>query len=328
MVQPSVQFRLLLRILGIVATILLFVPAGFPGEVQEVSADAVRILKQKLLARINADRQQAKLPPLFLYDELSRLADDHCREMLAQDYLSHWNRAGQKSYIRYSLGGIIDHIAERAGRIKEGKFTPSLDNLEVQLLKIHDNYAFEPSAETMQRWTLLEPHHTHAGIGFAFDQTQVIMIEAFASRYVTLDKPFPARATLSQKLRLEGKISVKGFEVKGLSVYYEPFPVERSIAALRSSGTSGGGEALPKDYLLQRAILPPGLTYPDGTRGTLETNGTKFKASIPFFKDQPGVYTLVVWAKESRLDEPFFMATTMCIFVENDKPAKAGSRTP
>jgi len=301
------------------AALLGMAPAGHTRVRQEISGDAVRILKQKLVDRINADRQQAKLPPLLFFDELSRLADEPCREMLASNYLSHWNRAGRKSYMRYSLGGILDHTAERAGRIKDLKFTLALDTLEAQLLKIHDNFALETSGSDVPSWTLLEPHHTHVGIGFAFNQTQVVMIEVFASRYLTLTKPLPVRTTLSQKLRMEGKLSLKGYEIKGLSIFYEPFPVEKTLAELQRSGSSGGGEGFPKEVLLQRAILPPGSFYDDGTRGTLETNGTKFDGAIPFFRNQPGVYTLVVWIKDTRYNEPFFMGTTLCVFVDADK---------
>lgn len=301
--------------------LLMAVSGGSQGKIQALSGDAARILKQRLVERINADRKQAKLPPLLIFDELSRLADEHCREMMDAGYVSHWNRAGQKSYQRYAAAGIIDHVAERIGRIKESKVMPLLDTVEARLFKIHDNFALEQAPSSSPKWTLLEPHHTHVGIGFAFDQNQVIMIEAFASRYVTLAKPLPVQATLSQELHLEGSLVVKGFEVKGLSVYYEPLPVELPLATLRNSGSSGGGEGFPKDTVMHRAILPPGSFYEDGTRGTLATNGTNFETIVPFFRKLPGVYTIVVWAKNRRLVEPFFMATTMCVFVKDDNSA-------
>jgi hypothetical protein len=310
--------RLLCTFLG-AAAMLWIAPAGRARNRQEISRDAVWILKQKVLDRINADRKQAKLPPLLYYDDLSGLADAHCREMLASNFLSHWNRAGQKSYMRYSLGGILDHTAERAGRIRDLKIPITIDTLEARLLTIHDNYALEANGPEVSRWTLLEPHHTHVGIGFAFSQTQVFMVEVFASRYVTLTKPLPERVTLSQKLRMEGRVSLKGYEIKGLSIFYEPFPIEKTLAELQSSGRSGGGEGFPKEVLLQRAILPPGTFYDDGTRGALATDGTKFDADIQFFKKLPGVYTLVVWVKDMRYNEPFFMGTTLCIFVDADK---------
>jgi uncharacterized protein YkwD len=323
---PKSKFVMYSRFFAAALAFLLCAGGLRAGTGQEISGDAVRILKQKLVDRINADRQQAKLPPLLYFDEISRLADAHCKEMLESNFVSHWNRAGQKSYIRYSLGGIIDHAAERAGRILDSKFNLTLDNLEAQLLKIHENFMLGQAGAAQARWTMLEPHHTHAGIGVAFSQTQVIMIEVFASRYVTMTKPAPARTTLSEKLRIEGKLSVKGYEVKGVSIYYEPFPVEKSIAELKAAGSTGGGEGFPKDVLLQRAILPPMSFYDDGTRGTLETDGTKFNANIPFFREQPGVYTIVVWVKDSRYNEPFFMGTTMCVFVEADKTAKTTSQ--
>jgi hypothetical protein len=312
------SIRLLCTILGVAAT-LWIAPAGRARTRQEISKDAGWILRQKVLDRINADRKQAKLPPLLYDDELSRLADAHCREMLATNFLSHWNQAGQKSYMRYSLGGILDHTAERAGRIKDLKVPITLDTLEARLLTIHDNYALEANGPEVARWTLLEPHHTHAGIGLAFSQTQVFMIEVFASRYVTLTKPLPVRTMLSQKLRMEGKVSLKGYEVKGLSIFYEPFPIEKTLSELQNSGSGGGGEGFPKEVLLQRATLPPGTFYDDGTRGVLATDGAKFDADIQFFKKLPGVYTLVVWIKDMRYNQPFFMGTTQCIFVDADK---------
>jgi hypothetical protein len=306
-------------LLLIVVAVMLCFGRGRAVGSQEVSGDGIRIVKLKVVERINADRKKKGLQPVLYFEELSRLADDHCGEMLELNYLSHWNRTGVKPYMRYSLGGIADHTAENVGRIVDGKFSPSsLDSLEAQMMQIHENFASEQPSSDQHRWTLLDPHHTHAGIGLAFDQKRVIMIEVFASRYVTLTKPLPSHAKISQKLSIAGSISVKGFEIMGITIFYDPLPSERPLADLQSLM----GYGFPKEELLLRPILPPLSRYGDGSTGTLETNGSTFRCAVPFFRDRPGVYTVVVWVRGSRSMEPFFMATHACVFVEEDKADK------
>ncbi len=74
--------------------------------------EAPRDVKLRLVEQINADRQAAGLDAVEFSEELSKAADAHCQEMLAEDYTSHWNRAGWKPYLRYAQAGIRDATSE------------------------------------------------------------------------------------------------------------------------------------------------------------------------------------------------------------------------
>src|SRR6266481_1803084 len=70
-----------------------------------------------LVARINRDRTARGLSSLE-FDELSStVADRHCLEMAANQYLSHWDLQGLLPYHRYHLAGGRDHVQENLSRM-------------------------------------------------------------------------------------------------------------------------------------------------------------------------------------------------------------------
>lgn len=131
-----------------------------PGASQDVDQ-----LKRKLLERINNDRRQAGLRPVLLCERLSEAADLHCLEMLAEGYTSHWNRAGLKPYMRYSLSGLTDHTAENISGVMSTSFDTSTDSVERELLERHQDFMAEEAPLDWHRQTVLDRAHTHVGIG-------------------------------------------------------------------------------------------------------------------------------------------------------------------
>ena len=63
---------------------------------------------------INASRKKFKAQPVKLDILASRVANKQCREAAENGYVSHWNLAGEKPYLRYAFAGGYDHISENA----------------------------------------------------------------------------------------------------------------------------------------------------------------------------------------------------------------------
>jgi len=281
---------------------------------QEITDEAIRGLKLKLVDRINIDRRAAGVPPVAFLDELSIPADEHCREMLAFDYTSHWNRTGLKPYMRYSLAGITDHTSENIASLFDTRFDPTLSQLEKETANRHDSFMSEKPPADLHRKAVLDPRHTHVGIGMAFGRNRLKLIEVFAHRYVRIN-PLPSRVNLSDKLLLSGKILVEGFEVQGISVFYEPLPEKRPIEILRALRSYG----LPDDRQTNRPMLRKPYFYEDGSMGDVQIRGSDFTCPISFYRNKPGVYTIAVWLKgaggSAAATSSAFMATNICIFV-------------
>ena len=44
----------------------------------------------------------------------SRVANKMCREAAENNFIGHWNLAGEKPYHRYAFAGGYDHVSENA----------------------------------------------------------------------------------------------------------------------------------------------------------------------------------------------------------------------
>lgn len=283
---------------------------------QTVPVDALREFRLRLVEVINRDRKAAGLNPVEFSQEISLIADEHCREMLREDYISHWDRAGRKPYMRYSLAGITAFTSENIWSLWSSKLDTSSGELWRQLLAGHRSFVEERPPNDGHRQSVLAPHHTHVGIGLAFDGRGIRMMEVFSARHAQL-KPLPLRATLQDRLKIEGRVTDGSLRVFGVEIFYEPLPRAMSRAELRATYSY----SLPDEVSMQRPRLDEGI-YVDGTKGTIlvESAGT-FSLALPFWKNGPGVYSVGVWLQEKRGGKPFLGAMTS-VFVE------AGAKAP
>jgi uncharacterized protein YkwD len=281
---------------------------GAQGPPAAAVAEELRI---RLVEQINRDRKAAGLAPVQYAAELSAAADTHCREMLAENYSSHWNRAGWKPYMRYAAAGIRDATGENIASFWCSGCAVGAQTLWPLLLDAHQNFMQEQPPHDGHRRSILDPAHTHVGIGVAFSGTGMRLIELFADRYVELE-PLPERARLRQNFRVAGRVTAKGYELLSVSVFYEPLPRAMSVAELKATYSY----SLPDEERQERPRLH-GTTrvYLDGTLGTVEVGaGGVFQVPLTFWKQKPGVYTVAVWIRRGR--EPALLAAQTSVHVE------------
>lgn len=276
-------------------------------------ADASRDLKLRLVEEINRDRKAAGLQPVEYSEELSLAADAHCREMLRESYVSHWNRAGWKPYMRYSLAGIQDYTAENIWSLWKSDLDTSRDALWQQVQAGHQSFMAERPPDDGHRQSILSPRHTNVGIGLAFDQQGIRLIEVFGARYAKL-KPLPARATLKDKLKIKGQIADHNLKLFGVAIYCEPLPQPMSREELRETYAY----SLPEEHFMERVWLGAGQ-YSDGSEGSVYLGASgQFSLALQFWKKAPGIYTIGVWLQDRKGGKPFLGAMTS-VFVEENK---------
>ena len=252
----------------------------------------VQSLKREMREQINRDRAQYGLPPVA-YDELAaEMGDQHCREMLTEGYVSHWGRSGAKPYYRYAQMGGNDHLAENISFSKFSSSDPTAHiNVRQTILKDHKKMLAEQAPNDGHRRTILNPNHTHVGIGLAFDPHRAVMAQEFLSRYIRFDPSPPRKARLKDRVELSGSVLDAGHKLRSITVLYEPLPAPISVEALNNTG----GYALPEERYDLLPKLDGGSLYEDGTKGDIVIEGRTFRSPIPFFKDEEGIYTVVVW---------------------------------
>ncbi len=268
-------------------------------------------IRLRIVERINRDRAAEGIAPVKYSPELSRAADPHCEEMLRENYSSHWNRAGWSPYLRYSQAGIRDNTSENVASYWCSNCNFGVAKLLPEALQAHERFMTETPPYDGHRKSILNPTHTHVGIGLAVGAEGFRMIEVFAGQYVNLDA-LPASAKVNQTFRISGNVQAKGFDLMAISVFYEPLPRPMSLQQLKESYSY----SLPQEEKIERPSLEgTPRRYTDGTLGTVRMGaGGRFEVPLIFWKQQPGVYTVAIWVRHER--EPAFIGASSSVIVE------------
>ena len=284
------------------------VSAAAAQEAQPV--DARMQIRATVLAQINVDRAQYALPPVQLDPLLNTAADYHAVEMLTGDYLSHWNTYGLKPYHRYSLFGGYHFTQEN---LYYHEHRGSIDTSAAGLLRLclagHAAFMAEKPPNDGHRRSVLNPHNTHVGIGFAASRDSFRFVELFAIAMISDFAPTERVFRGLTGIPVSGQVP-EGFTVQSITVYFEDWPQPMDLRGKKQ----GGAYFLPNQRTDLFPVLPQGMWYSDGTRGTIEVQpGGRFQATIPFDRG-PGVYTVVVWISQGQNSCPIG-ATQVSLFV-------------
>lgn len=234
-------------------------------------------LKQYMLALINADRQTNGLGPVVLNEFASQVGQKHAEEMAVNNYLAHWNLAGQGPDIRYALAGGTDVNMENVysyyQRYDDGSPVPVADWKKL---------VFDAEQSLMEspghRKNILDPDHTHVGIGLAYapDTGEFRIAQEFVNRYVEIE-PAKKEVSSGDTLSIKGKL-LPGATEPMVNLLYEPFPSPLTVGQLNQTST----------YESPAAFL-------EASQPTIDDQGT-FRIDIPIWPGaKPGFYHVIVW---------------------------------
>lgn len=262
-------------------------------------------LRLRMVEIINADRKAAGLPAVEYSEELSRAADAHCLDMIHGNYASHWNHDGWKPYIRYAAAGIHDHTSENLHAFWSSDFRE--DRVWDYMAEGHRGFMAEQPPNDGHRRSILDPRHTHVGIGVAYGAGSLRMIELFGRRYADLEA-VPFRARLKDHLVVSGRLLRRSDSLLGISVFHEPLPQSMNRAELNATSSY----SLPKEERMERPRLLA-AHYSDGSGGTVHVSGRAFQMPLSFWKGK-GVYTIAVWIDAG--GKTSFIGAMTSVFVE------------
>ena len=158
------------------------------------------------------------------------------------------------------------------------------------LLQSHERYVAEKPPMDGHRRTLLEPAHTHVGIGLAVAGPEFTMAEQFLNRYVELAElpaEFPAGP-----IRVEGQMLRKDYGPYYCVLFHEPPPQPRTSSDLERTyaySDTDGDECV--------SVRPWEMNF-DRSRG-------RFRFSIRTRGCGPGLYHLLLWVRRDIRSIPY-----------------------
>jgi len=286
------------------------VRAQTPVERGRFNDNDIPLAREQLLKMVNEERAHAGLRHLRLDDLACEVANEHAREMVRGEFLSHWGRDGRKPYQRYSFAGGTDAVQENVSSADD---IPSVSSNGVlgDLRDMHQSMIDEVAPIDGHRKAILFPQHTHVGFGVAAQGYRVRLDELYLARYVEID-PIPRRIKRKGSVFVRGRLLNSNHILTGAQLYYEPLPSPPTIDWLRTP-LSYGMPSPAEELILPRLL--DGYSYPEGGRGSIDFDGIgRFHFRVALSK-RPGINTIMLWLKAGPKGTPF-PATQICFRVE------------
>lgn len=249
------------------ATSSLTSPSRQPAE--ERTPPHISLLQQQMLEDINEARSAAGLSPVAWDPTATTAGQSHAADMAAYNYFSHWNREGLGPDHRYTLAGgrhaVMENLHTFSLTYEDGRGAP-IDDWEEVIRNAQTGLMNSPG----HRANILDPAHTHVGIGMAYDAAtgQFRLAQEFTNQYVQLEAPLPLQAGTGDSVMLNGRIPQENISNVLLNLAYEPFPTPLSLEQLAQTNVYASAaesiETWRGDLTFQRTVTlgeTPGLYH-------------------------------------------------------------------
>ena len=273
-------------------------------------------LRRAVLDAVTRDRRAAGVAPVE-YDALcSQVEDAHCLELAEVQYLSHWNQRGELPYHRYHAAGGRDYVAENVSRTTVISLDPNPiptdpEGLLPMALGAHQRMVDERPPLDGHRQNILDPMHTHLGVGLAVVGGEFVLGQLFLNRYVRLG-PLPELLPGSGSFRVEGEVLANGWGPYYCAVFYEGELRPRTAAELE------------KTYAYEDMT---GTTIQKIPPWEMQFNASSRRCSFTVRVNPraEGLYHLVMWVSRPARDIPYTLTGPGAYSVDTSKAAPCAS---
>ena len=245
-------------------------------------------VRLSLVEQINRDRIESGLGPVELDVLSSQVGDRHCQEMAANGFLSHWNLRGLKPYHRYHLAGGRDHVQENLSRLTVITNNPipiltQPQDVLPHMLRAHKSMFEEKPPLDGHRKNILDPAHTHVGVGFAVVEKEFTLSQQFLNRFIRLNE-LPAELPRGS-IRVEGEMLRKEYGPYYCVLFHDGEPKPWTVEDLNKTYAYSdvSGEICAK--------VPPWEMRFSRSRG-------RFSFSFRASNCGPGYYHLLLWVRD------------------------------
>lgn len=274
-----------------------------------------------MLSLINRDRVTVKSPPVELDQTACVAGQLHSDAMGTIHFNSHWHPDGTKPPQRYTECGGFDYDMENSHGTGEcPPFTISVAEKQLftrrEIEKEEATYFDEKPPNDGHRRNILDPAHTHVGLGLTLVELkvkyepdggedidrQLVSAQEFinkrASQFIKSDKYLSKGKTYTLSGELDPDVTFHSFQVA-----WEPSPELIALAVLKdhTQAQYHGGYTLPTNQVM--AAFPP--PYMETPNAKVSIDGRKFSCAITPAKDwHAGLYYITIWATVHGASEP------------------------
>ena len=196
-------------------------------------------VEQALFAQINNDRVHMGLGRVEWDETAAKAARKHAAELAQNNYISHWNLQGKKPQQRYREAGGLYCTSENVGYAWFKGYSLNHDLVLKNALKIHADMMAEVPPEDGHRKNILEPHHTHVGVGLAYAVQEdgsitIAFTQEFTNHYVDLTG-VPLTIMPGESFTITGKIQKTGVKPESIVLLWENAPTPMTVSMLKAT---------------------------------------------------------------------------------------------
>lgn len=194
-------------------------------------------MKLEILNTVNNNRARHGLGPLKLDIFACRVASKTASEAAKGKYFGHWNLRGEKPYHRYAFSGGTDHVSENASmRWSSFPMTNKYSEVFKYIIDAHMAMYNETPPNDGHRKNILNPSHTHVGLGFSMIEKDFRYYELYVDRYLSFNK-IDQQVHAGDEVTVSGRCLAAGYGVFYIIVYYEPYPSPMSRSEIETKGS-------------------------------------------------------------------------------------------
>ena len=250
-------------------------------------------LKIGQLDVINRSRKKFNAQPVKLDIMASRLANKISREAAENNFIGHWNMAGEKPYHRYAFAGGVDHLSENAyGEWSSEEYIKTPD-LIVSLMKSgHESFMKERAPRDGHKKTIIDKAHNYVGIGYHLTGKQFRYYEEFIDRYFEFEN-IPHEMKIGEKKDISMKTDGNSF-LYFMIIYYERSlqPLTPKEIMKKGSYDDFTGEEYKKLY---------------GWELSRYRNGPYYKIPVSFTRE--GLFYIQIYSDRKEVTRPAALST-------------------
>lgn len=195
-------------------------------------------LAAMMLDLVNTARQANGQSTVGWDETAVSAANLHAHDMVQDSYFSHWNLDGWGPEHRYAQVGGEDVVMENLHAFSytydDGRAAP-IENWQEVIQNAQIGLMNSPG----HRANILDPAHTHVGIGMAYNPEtgQFRLAQEFTNQYVQLTQPIPIEVGVGDVVVVNGRIANNNVSNILLDLSYESFPESMTAEELDATST-------------------------------------------------------------------------------------------
>jgi hypothetical protein len=193
-------------------------------------------LKVVQLDIINKSRKRNNASPVKLDILASRVANKMAKEAAENNYLGHWNMAGEEPYLRYAFAGGYDHVSENAyGEWSSDNYPISMSFIGSLMKTGHAKFMAERAPNDGHKENIIEKSHNWVGIGFYLNAKQFRYYEEFIDRYFEFEN-IPSEVKTGEQSKITIRTNGQAF-LYYMVIYRENWPQTLTPAQISKKGS-------------------------------------------------------------------------------------------